>query len=1131
MIRSTSIFLVVLSVAAFFSWPNQARAQVATAGISNFGFGVDHGQGISRGNAMAVDSKNVYFAYYYLGDLGSGRPGEVMYEAFPLVLTCPHVPCGFVPPVPATVDVIGPVLTTPGPDGTLFAYTISIGIDPQGVPHIVYQGGSGGGLKHAELCPCTDNANIGWQTETIPITAGFYTSMVVDKSGKVHVVSSSGGVISYTDKSNGVWSAVESIFGPASLSALSLAVDSGGNPQLAYADHRSTFNELVYAPRGSGPIFWNSSNFDIISNDDAVWASLALDKNDVSSVSYWGWPTNGSLTAELIYASRQSPGVWGPQSVDSFNFPCCLSSTIPFHMTSLGFSPGNFPRISYAYDYGSNAGVALAQLDGFSWDKQALDVDPIGGLNSTSLVVDGSDVSHVLYVVSNCPLAQFCSDLLYYERLSGANTPIGIPVAINLGDPATYGSPITVTFAGVSQVGLTTVALSDPNNGPAPPANFELGNPPIYYDFSTTALFSPPVTVCIPYGSVTNPSSLALMHYENGVWVDRTVSINLLSNTICADVSSFSPVAIFQKAGSGGSPSATITTLISSANPSVYGQTVTFTAGVSVSTGTPTGTVSFSDGTTTLATSPLNGSGVATFSASTLGAGTHMITASYAGDSTFTGSMSSAVAQTVNPAPLNVIANGFTRQYGQANPMFTASYSGFVNGENPGVLSGVLSCVSSATPSSPAGTYAINCSGLSSPNYAITNVLGTLTVTPAPLMVAAGSASRPYGANNPAVIPTVTGLVNGNVITATDSTSATPASPVGNYAIVPMAVGAPNVLNNYAISLVNGTLTVLPEPTSITVTLLPTSIVVGQSSTATITLIAPDEVTMIDPSALAAITLTSSVATDVLSNNGICTPVPGSTAGTASCVFSTASAVPNGRTLTATFAGSADLTTSTGTAQLMVTEPVQGQQSCIQSDFRNVAVDGGNYVWFNSIFRVRDVSKQKINIAFANSSVQFQYTDTNGNLVSVNLPIPNANIVIDPSVSIASTSFDAVNKVWNTTLPWDLDDNAFLSGVPWLVPAGGIPADVEPVIWCGTFAVDVTGAHIGWRWAAAAYSSFGSDGTTLGVKPMDTDFDNQAANHDRAGTPENYEQFVIPGARGKGGRNYTGSYSKSAVIE
>ena len=121
--------------------------------------------------------------------------------------------------------------------------------------------------------------------------------------------------------------------------------------------------------------------------------------------------------------------------------------------------------------------------------------------------------------------------------------------------------------------------------------------------------------------------------------------------------------------------------------------------------------------------------------------------------------------------------------------------------------------------------------------------------------------------------------------------------------------------------------------------------------------------------------------------------------------------------------------------------------------------------------------------------------------------------------------------MWITTTPFDLDDSAFLTGVPWLVPAGGIPGDIELVTWCGTFASDTPGVDIGWRWAAAAYASFSGDNATLGVKPMDTDHDNPAANHDNAGTPENFKSFLIPGARGKGGTNYTGSYSGSAKIE
>jgi hypothetical protein len=84
------------------------------------------------------------------------------------------------------------------------------------------------------------------------------------------------------------------------------------------------------------------------------------------------------------------------------------------------------------------------------------------------------------------------------------------------------------------------------------------------------------------------------------------------------------------------------------------GQTVTFTAVVSSSfTGaTPTGTVTFYDGDTILATVTLTQStngAQATFSISTLSAGTHSITAVYNGDTTFIGSTSSILSEDVTP--------------------------------------------------------------------------------------------------------------------------------------------------------------------------------------------------------------------------------------------------------------------------------------------------------------------------------------------------------------------------------------------------------------------------------------------------------------------------------------------------
>ncbi len=92
----------------------------------------------------------------------------------------------------------------------------------------------------------------------------------------------------------------------------------------------------------------------------------------------------------------------------------------------------------------------------------------------------------------------------------------------------------------------------------------------------------------------------------------------------------------------------TSTSLSSSLNPSIFGQSVTFTATVKPSTtGTPTGTVTFKDGTTTLGTGALSG-GVAKFTISTLTVGTHSVTAVYGGDATFLGSTSAVLSQVVN---------------------------------------------------------------------------------------------------------------------------------------------------------------------------------------------------------------------------------------------------------------------------------------------------------------------------------------------------------------------------------------------------------------------------------------------------------------------------------------------------
>jgi methionine-rich copper-binding protein CopC len=97
----------------------------------------------------------------------------------------------------------------------------------------------------------------------------------------------------------------------------------------------------------------------------------------------------------------------------------------------------------------------------------------------------------------------------------------------------------------------------------------------------------------------------------------------------------------------------TTTALISSQNPSNFGQAVTFTATVTSSQFfkfQPTGTVSFYDGTTNIGNSNLNSGGVATLTTSTLAVGTHSMTATYNGDTNFVPSTSPVLYQVVQGA-------------------------------------------------------------------------------------------------------------------------------------------------------------------------------------------------------------------------------------------------------------------------------------------------------------------------------------------------------------------------------------------------------------------------------------------------------------------------------------------------
>ncbi|HET6929299.1 MAG TPA: Ig-like domain repeat protein [Candidatus Acidoferrum sp.] len=173
------------------------------------------------------------------------------------------------------------------------------------------------------------------------------------------------------------------------------------------------------------------------------------------------------------------------------------------------------------------------------------------------------------------------------------------------------------------------------------------------------------------------------------------------------------------------------TAVTSSVNPSVFGQSVTFTATVSPvapGAGTPTGTVTYLDGGSPIGTGTLAG-GIATFTTSALASGNHTITTSYGGDGNFNGSTGSL---TGNPQVVNK-TNSTTTVTSSANPSvfgqvvtFTATVSPV--GPGAGTPTGTVTYLDGGSPigtgTLTGGIATFTTSALSIGNHTITTSYG-----------------------------------------------------------------------------------------------------------------------------------------------------------------------------------------------------------------------------------------------------------------------------------------------------------------------------------------------------------------------------------------------------------------------
>jgi hypothetical protein len=218
----------------------------------------------------------------------------------------------------------------------------------------------------------------------------------------------------------------------------------------------------------------------------------------------------------------------------------------------------------------------------------------------------------------------------------------------------------------------------------------------------------------------------------------------------------------------------------------------------------------------------------------TLPVGTDAVSASYTATGNFATSTSTATNITVSTASQTITFPAVSsRPYGSAP--FAVSAISSLGSSYPvtvGVLSGPAVINGGIVTVTGAGTVVLQATQAGDSNYGSATATQSFQVLPAQLTVAANSATRAYGAANPAFTGSVTGAIGSDSFTESFTSAATASSNAGSYPIVPAAAGP--ALGNYTVTVINGALTVSPAATSTSVT-APGSASYGASVTITAT--------------------------------------------------------------------------------------------------------------------------------------------------------------------------------------------------------------------------------------------------------------------------------------------------------
>lgn len=573
-------------------------------------------------------------------------------------------------------------------------------------------------------------------------------------------------------------------------------------------------------------------------------SSLAVGAHPITAI-YGGDGSNGSASSGTITVTvgKVSPSL----TVSSSSSAATVGQSVTFTATLSG---GSSPTGSVTFQDGAtvlgsatiSGASATLTTSAFTVGTHAITAVYGGdGSNATAtssaIMVTVGQASPSISLAASSTAPAVGQSVTFTATLSGGSSPSGTVTfqdgATILGSAAIAGSSATFTTAALAVGTHTITAVYGGDSGNAGATStavtVTVGKASASLALAASSA-SPSAGQSVTFTATVSGGSSAsgTVTFNDGATVLGSAAISGTTATFTTAALAIGAHSITAAYGGDSSNAAAtsgaVTVTVAKVSPSISvsasltspaaGQSVTFTAILSGGS-SPSGTVTFQDGASTLGTATVSGS-TAILVTSALTAGSHSITAVYAGDSSNTAATSGAIAVTVGQAsPSILLSSSSTSAPAGQSVVFTAVLSGGSSPSGSVTFKDGTTTLGTATISGATATFAT--STLVVGSHSLTAIYGgdgsnasatssaiALTIgKAAPSIAVSSSASAPAAGQSVTLTATLSGgasptgsvsFKDGTIVLGTATISGSAAS----FTTLPLASGAHSIVAIYA---------------------------------------------------------------------------------------------------------------------------------------------------------------------------------------------------------------------------------------------------------------------------------------------------------------------------------------------